>query len=277
MKKPTSAANRYVFQHLLKYMPVLAFLLLSELVASAQAVRLIAHRGGVVDSTYTENSLPALMQAAKEGYAMIETDVRVTKDGQLIANHDADFKRFYGLDKRVVDMEWSDVKKLKSTLDGGSPVLLEDVFRFCREHQMGVMLDNKIRGMDVKLFEKLIALVEKYQLRESALMIGTDESTDFFTGKIRLSCSRKQLEENMQKTGYKSENYFFFERPANLSVGDVKWAKSLGIVTIAAINTYHYRDSKDALSDAREDCKRMLGFGVTTFQIDSEYRKFLVN
>ncbi|MCE7062123.1 glycerophosphodiester phosphodiesterase family protein [Dyadobacter sp. CY343] len=262
---------------MVKWILLLAVVLASNLRVAGQSVKLIAHRGGVVDSTYTENSLPALMQAAKEGYSMIETDVRVTKDGRLIANHDATFKRYYGLDKKVVEMDWSEVSKLKSALDGGGPVLLEDVFRFCREHQMGVMLDNKIQGLDTTLFNKLIGLLDKYQLRKSALMIGTDESTDFFTGKIKLSCSRKQLEENSLKPGYQNEHYFFFERPANLRAEDVTWAKSRGILTIAAVNAFHYRKSVNMLSDARKDCKRMLDSGVTVFQIDSEFRQFLID
>ena len=53
---------------------------------------LIAHRGGVVDSARAENSLPALEEAARHGFNMVEVDLRVTKDGVLIINHDADLK-----------------------------------------------------------------------------------------------------------------------------------------------------------------------------------------
>jgi glycerophosphoryl diester phosphodiesterase len=59
--------------------------------------------------------------------------------------------------------------------------------------KIGIMIDNKISGKDTVLFTKVIDLLKQYDLFRSALMIGTDESTDFFTGKIKLSCTRKQI------------------------------------------------------------------------------------
>lgn len=254
---------------------IILLVLAARLAVAQKPLTLIAHRGGVVDSTYTENGISALEKAEANGYKMIETDVRVSKDGILIVNHDADLKRYYGLDKKVADLNWQELSKLKSKLDGNSPLKLEDVLHFCHEHQMGVMLDNKIAGLDTVLFNSLLVLLDKYQLRETALMIGTDESTAFFTGKIKLSCSRRQLEENSQKPGYNAAHYFFFERPSNLTEEDIKWAKKHGITTIAAINKYHYRQSADMLKDAESDCRRMRDWGVEYFQIDSEFERFL--
>lgn len=240
-----------------------------------KTVSLIAHRGGVVDSTFTENGLPALKEAARKGYKMVETDMRVTADGVLIANHDADFNRFYGDPRKVTETKWADAGKLASKLDGNHPMLLEDVFRFCAENNMAVMLDNKIAGMDTALFSGLTAMLDRYRLRETALMIGTDESTGYFTGKVRLSCSRKQLEENIRKPGYQPVHFYLFERPANLTREDVAWARTNNIRVIAAINKFHYRKSADMMGDAKKDCERMLEYGVTEFQIDSEFGQFL--
>nr|WP_295922597.1 glycerophosphodiester phosphodiesterase family protein [uncultured Dyadobacter sp.] len=239
-------------------------------------VKFIAHRGGVADSTFTENGMPALKEAARLGYGMIETDLRVTADGVLITNHDADFVRFYGVNRKVTDMKWEEIKLLRSRLDGCQPLLLEDVLRFCREKGMAVMLDNKIAGLDTALFGQVVALLDRYQLREGALMIGTDESTGFFTGRVRLSCSRRQLEANMRQAHYHARNYYLFERPANVSAGDVQWAAENGIRVVAAINKFHYRKSADMMADAQRDCARMLAYGVREFQIDSEFRKFLL-
>ncbi|KQS27774.1 glycerophosphodiester phosphodiesterase family protein [Dyadobacter sp. Leaf189] len=254
----------------------IAFLSVTFCFSQKTKLTLIAHRGGVVDSSFTENGISALKAAVRDGYKSIETDVRVTKDCVLIANHDADFIRFYGLNKKVVETNWQEASQLKSKLDGDSPLLLEDILRFCAQNKLGIMLDNKIAGFDSTAFMKLIDLLDKYQLRKSAFMIGTDESTDFFTGKIRLSCSRAQLEENMRKSGYQVTNYFLFERPSRLTDADVQWARKNGIMVVAAINKYHYRQSADMMADAARDCRRMLSIGVTSFQIDSEFRRFLV-
>jgi len=240
----------------------------------SKSINLIAHRGGVVDSTFTENGLPALKEAARKGYKMVETDMRVTADGVLIANHDVDFNRFYGDPRKVTETNWADAQKLTSKLDGNHPMLLEEVFRFCAENKIAVMLDNKIAGLDSALFSRLIIMLDRYHLRETALMIGTDESTEYFTGKVRLSCSRKQLEENMRKPGYRPGHYYLFERPAHLTCADVAWARAHGIHVVAAVNKFHYRKSADWMADAQKDCKRMLDCGVIHFQIDSEFAVF---
>jgi glycerophosphoryl diester phosphodiesterase len=254
-----------------------AILLLISLSINAQTntVHLIAHRGGVVDSTFTENGLPALKKAAENGYAYIETDMRVTKDGILIANHDASFERYYGLKRKVTDMNWSEIQHLSSKLDHTAPLKLETVFQFCEKNKMNVMLDNKIEGLDSLLFTRLIALLDRYHLRENALMIGTDESTEYFTGKIKLSCTIKQLEENKARKDYKPDHYFLFERPANLSENDVQWAKKQGIMVVAAINKYHYKNASNLYKDAKQDCEKMKSLGVSYYQIDSEFAIFL--
>jgi glycerophosphoryl diester phosphodiesterase len=266
-----------ICQPMLRTTCVFLFLILTTRFSNAQSLMLIAHRGGVVDSSYTENGRLAMKGAVREGYQMIEVDVRVSNDGVLLANHDADFKRYYGVDKKVVEMPWAGIAQLKSTLDGNVPMRLDEVLQFCKANKLGVMLDNKIAGMDSVVFQKLVDMLDRFQLRNTALMIGTEESTNYFTGKIRLSCSRKQLESNMQKPGYDASHYFLFERPANLRKEDVDWAQTHEIVTVAAINKFHYRKSADMMTDAGNDCRRMLGMGVKNFQIDSEFGKFLSN
>ncbi|GLU54510.1 hypothetical protein Dfri01_39710 [Dyadobacter frigoris] len=243
--------------------------------AQNNTIHLIAHRGGVVDSTFTENGLPALEKAMENKYAMIETDMRVTKDGVLIANHDADFERYYGIKEKVTDMNWADIQKLSSKPDGNTPLKLETVFQFCSKNHMNVMLDNKIEGLDTALFNQLLVLLDKYNLREKALMIGTDASTEFFTGKIKLSCTRKQLEENKARQDYKPNHYFLFERPSKMTQNDVNWTKNNGILTVAAINKYHYKNSANMYQQAKDDCSQMMSFGVKYFQIDSEFSAFL--
>lgn len=264
---------KQLFSLILAFVPVMHAV---DVYGKGKTAGLIAHRGGVVDSTFTENGLPALKEAARQGYKMVETDMRVTADGVLIANHDADFKRFYGDPRKVTETKWAEARVLASKLDGNHPMLLEDVFRFCAENKMAVMLDNKIAGLDSALFSGLVTMLDRYHLRETAIMIGTDESTEFFTGKVRLSCSRKQLEENMKKPGYRPDHYYLFERPASLTREDVAWAQEHNIRVVAAINKYHYRKSVDMMADAKKDCERMLAFGVTEFQIDSEFRQFLL-
>ena len=206
--------------------------------------RLIAHRGGVVDSTADENSMQALEKAAARGYWMVEIDVRLTKDGMLITHHDNTFKRSFGVDSTVPSMTWADISKFRN--EKGYRVLsLDEVLKFCKG-KLGVMIDNKIRGNDTAVWTRLISLLKKYELYDSALMIGTDESTNFFTGKIRLSCTRQQLEENMRKADYNSAHYYLFS--SNITRTDATWARTHGILSVGIVNAWSFRSGDVMLS-----------------------------
>ncbi|MDD4776980.1 MAG: glycerophosphodiester phosphodiesterase family protein [Fermentimonas sp.] len=56
-------------------------------------VKLIAHRGGVVNDSIQENSREAIINAAERGYWAVELDMRMTADSVLIAHHDRNLKR----------------------------------------------------------------------------------------------------------------------------------------------------------------------------------------
>ena len=58
-----------------------------------------AHRG-LWNTSLPENSLPAFHAAAEGGFG-IETDVRMTKDGELVLFHDASLARMCGVDRQV--------------------------------------------------------------------------------------------------------------------------------------------------------------------------------
>lgn len=232
---------------------------------------LIAHRGGVVDSTYTENGLPALSTAIKRGYKMVEVDLRMTKDSVLIIQHDNNFKRYYGVNRPVVEMNWAEISTLKSDKDGCKVLRFEEVLQHCTG-KIQVMIDNKIEGSDTVLFTKVVALLKQYHLDKNALMIGTDESTDYFTGKIKLSCTRKQLEENMLKPGYSPSNYYLFG--ADITREDVLWAKQKNILAVGVVNEWRYKRSRATNEDIKKDIQRLKDTGLTYFQLDSIFDRF---
>ncbi len=184
---------------------------------------LIAHRGGVVGSSMEENSMQALQRAYEQGYWMVEIDVRLTKDDSLITNHDAGLKRKFGVDKPTTEMTWQDIHSLQNNL-GNKVLSLEEVFAYC-SGKLQVMIDNKTRGNDTVIFTRLLCLLKKYHLDKNALMIGTDESTELFTGKIKLSCTRSQLEDNKRRKDYSPSHYYLFDN--DITKADVNWAKRI--------------------------------------------------
>jgi glycerophosphoryl diester phosphodiesterase len=250
---------------------LIACLLLSTWMYS-QTYRLIAHRGGVVDSMHAENSLQALESAIQQGYWMAELDLRLTGDSVFVLHHDRTLKKF-GVDKPASAMTWIEISKLRNNRSGSSVITLEDALRVCRG-KMQVMIDNKIAGNDTLLFNRLIQLLEKYNLLEQALMIGTDESTPYFTGKIKLSCSRQQLEDNKKKPGFNPGHYYLFGNANSMTAKDVAWANKQGIMVVGVVNRYHYRGIKNPDEAIAADVGKLKSWGVNYFQIDSEFSPY---
>ncbi|MFR9799618.1 glycerophosphodiester phosphodiesterase [Streptomyces sp. MS06] len=66
-----------------------------------------AHRGGAADGL--ENTLAQFRRAVETGYRYIETDVHATRDGRLVAFHDATLDRVTDGNGRIADLPWSEV------------------------------------------------------------------------------------------------------------------------------------------------------------------------
>lgn len=83
-----------------------------------------AHRGGA--SAAPENTLAAFQDAVDLGYRYVETDVHSTADGVLVAFHDNDLARTCGVDKKISEVRWDELRHLK--VNGAEPIpLLEDI------------------------------------------------------------------------------------------------------------------------------------------------------
>ena len=78
----------------------------------------IAHRGGSVDGT--ENTISAFARAVDLGYRYLETDVRLTVDGELVAFHDPGLERLAGTDRRLEELTWAELSGLR--VGGREPV-----------------------------------------------------------------------------------------------------------------------------------------------------------
>lgn len=74
---------------------------------------LYAHRGYHNNkSKAPENSLPAFKRAVQKGYG-IELDVQLTKDMVPVVFHDYDLNRACGVDKKVADLTYKELKEYK--------------------------------------------------------------------------------------------------------------------------------------------------------------------
>ena len=73
-------------------------------------VILAAHRGDRLKCP--ENTMPAFESAVKFGVDMIETDVRMSLDGELVIIHDRSALRTCGIDKNIDEMTLSQIMEL---------------------------------------------------------------------------------------------------------------------------------------------------------------------
>lgn len=76
-----------------------------------------AHRGGAGEGP--ENAVAAFENVVRLGYRYIETDVRATSDGIVVAVHDADLRRLYGQSLRVDELTWGDLTRVTTSAGGG--------------------------------------------------------------------------------------------------------------------------------------------------------------
>lgn len=81
-------------------------------------VHAFAHRGGASDAA--ENTLAAFQHAVDLGYTYMETDVHATADGVLLAFHDDDLRRTCGVEGKISEMNWADVRNAR--VDGREPI-----------------------------------------------------------------------------------------------------------------------------------------------------------
>lgn len=97
----------------MKLLAVTAFSLVMGVFTSnraIEAVEIVGHRGASYDAP--ENTLASVKLAWKRGADAVEIDVYLSKDGRIVAIHDETTKRTAGVDRKVVDQSFAQLRKL---------------------------------------------------------------------------------------------------------------------------------------------------------------------
>jgi glycerophosphoryl diester phosphodiesterase len=107
----------------------------------------MAHRGGAIE--HVENTMAAFEACVALGYRYLETDVRVTADGVLVAFHDPTLERVTDRAGRIEHLSWAEVAMAR--IGGREPIVrLEDL--------LGAWPDVRI-NLDLKAAGVLAPLV----------------------------------------------------------------------------------------------------------------------
>ena len=85
-------------------------------------IQFFAHRGSRFEYPDNENTMYAFENSYKDGARGFETDVRLTKDGDLILSHDESLYRTCGVDVQTEDLTTKECKKIRTK--GGQPLAM---------------------------------------------------------------------------------------------------------------------------------------------------------
>lgn len=194
-----------------------AFSLLGANVHAQQAeVKLFAHRGGAHE--YDENTISAFQETYNKGLTGYETDVRLTKDGQLVIFHDADLKRIVGKEGAIEDLTLEEIKQLQ-TKKGNEIPTVDEVLAFFSD-KPGVYIEFEMKSNKPMYDEKtLIAYCDKLYEKVYAAMPPTSNY-------VLTSFDKRPL--HYLKTTYPSVDLLFI-KGAPLSQAVLDEAKELNI------------------------------------------------
>ncbi len=147
-----------------------------------------AHRG--LSATYPENTMEAFRAAVEAGVDQVETDIRITKDGELVLIHDATLDRTTNGTGRVVEHTLSELR----ALDAGSfkgerfagckiPTLAEFIAYVKDFPELTIDLELKVRPPEFddevayRVCDRVLAIVEENNLTDRVVL-------NTFSGKL---------------------------------------------------------------------------------------------
>lgn len=241
-------------------------------------IKVIAHRGGVVDEHHSENSFKALEEAIRRGYTHVEIDARITADGHVVCFHNDDLEEEAGVSGRISEMTLAQITQTKLTRSGENIPTFEAYCARCAG-QIGVMID--LKGCQTQHIDQYASEIEtalaKHNLRDDALILinkipvnNQAQIAQRFTGKTKVSWRHPLPTTQLaaQKTPTFSQNHYIFNHGADFMPEVILGYQSLGLEVIVSINTHHYKTG-DPQQQGETHIKQMREWGVDGLQLDS--------
>ena len=237
---------------------------------------LIAHRGGVIDrGEFQENSIAALDEAIRRGYAGVEIDICQSKDGKVFLYHDRTFIRYFDSDATTSDLTWEEIQALRPLKEGiMPPVSMEEYCNHAKGKIKEIMLDIKIREPSLEFYQEVERILTETGFLHSSYSIGHG---GYFRGKGTLiTMLMREMDEFFQEHGDKTKDYYFlFAGVDEINGRTIKWAQDNGIKIMACANLpFRGEVPPDNIPNAGKNIKWLNDWGVTTYQIDSDYDIF---
>lgn len=175
-----------------------------------------AHRGGRYLEGYPENAIETFDYVLNQTPAIIEFDVRMSKDSVLLLMHDRSLDRTTNGSGRVENKTWAEMENLTLVDD------FENATKFkipTFEDALKWMKGKTIATVDVKRgvpFDKVIEMVERYGLEDYAVIITYNVSDAKkvyeLNPDLMISASVRNLDEleRIKVSGIPTENIIAF-------------------------------------------------------------------
>ena len=246
--------------------------------AQTKKIMVIAHRGGVVDESHSENSLSSMEEAIHRGYTHVEVDVRLTKDGRVVCFHSDNMKAQTGVDRNISDLTLAEIKQAVLTRSNEQIPTFEE---YCARigNRINLMVD--IKGTSERFLEYYTKQIDRalagHGLLANTLFIinqfpiaNQEKVADYFLGKALLSWRSDVQYTRLMLPHMPAAKYrFVFNSPAELTKTEIDGFHEMGFKIVASVNTQDYRGpGADPLKQGNEDIKKMLDWGVDGVQID---------
>ena len=110
--------------------------------AQKNEIIILAHRGGCGEGM--ENTIGTFEKTLAAGIKAFEIDVRITKDGKIVLQHDDTLKRTAGIDKRVEDLTEKELREI--TLKDGSKLTFLDEFLKLMSKYPGLFIEFEMKS-----------------------------------------------------------------------------------------------------------------------------------
>lgn len=124
---------------------------------------IISHRGGSL--LVKENTISAYKKSIELKVDLVETDVRMTKDGFIVCFHDKTLDRIAGVKDELKNLTLKELKKINSDIP-----TLEELLDFCNS-KVSVIIEVKEKGFE----EKLIEIIERKNAIKEIIVISFEE------------------------------------------------------------------------------------------------------
>lgn len=173
---------------------------------STEYMRVAAHRG--FSEKYPENTMEAFRAAIEIGADEIETDVRVTADGELVLIHDDRVDRTTNGEGKVCEMTLAELKKLDAGVKKGAEFAgariptLRELLELCKGYPT-LTLDIELKeypteGREALAFEvcdRILAMLDEYGFTDRCVV-------NSFSGKLNEYVREKYGEKYRQHVFY---------------------------------------------------------------------------